>query len=315
MVWVVGGTGALVGDRYEGARRTLVYFLYFFFFFTKVRRIMRTIPSITVGVSRSIRVANVMRSAGGRPVVKMSMVIGNAAGKAIASVSKGCDLSIRKSGDMLMFSFMKCMAGRIAIKDRGAVGMALTRSSGVVSRMIIVNFRSRGGKGLATTMTSIDTRALRSEPITGVKRTLRNVIPNLGVDVRNNSPGGIPGLGVHNTAAFHRENSSGSSGGGFSMISNSPLVLVSNIRVATRSLGRLGPGSVSGVSFLGSTSTSTVCNAETAFNIVLIAAGSKACGRGTGVSCSCGLTFSRPCRLPSVLSSCRVCGTNTSGEL
>lgn len=225
--------------------------------------------------TRRFDVANMIASGGlGRPVVNTDMIIGNAAGKAIASLSKG--FAVRTSGDdILVISFVKCAPRRFAVGNgRAFCRVSLTRSARALSRIIMMNFNARGGIGLAKTITAISGGALRSHPIASISRTLRKIVPKLGVSVGsgNKQLSCGPAVGVHKAKGLGAKSDT------------SPLILVSKTR---KSVGSLGPRSVTGVSILGSTTTSTVCNSHTPFNMVLIAAGSKRT-KGTAVRCSGG---------------------------
>lgn len=155
---------------------------------------------------------------------------------------------------------------------------------------MIITFKARGGIGIANTMSAIKTGRVTTHPIDSAIRTLRKIIPNVGVsaDDSNNSLGNGGRFGVHNAKAVN---------GNSSM---SPLILVSKVR---KSVGTVGPRSVRGVSILGSTTTSSVCNSHTPKNIVLVAAGGNG-SKGPSVGCGGGFQFGSPLGVPRVTSSC-----------
>lgn len=168
--------------------------------------------------------------------------------------------------------------------------MAVRRSDGALGRIIIINFNARGGMGLANTISAISSGALNTHPIGSMISTLRNTMTNVGFSAPddNNALGSAGSFGVHNANAVNTNSSM------------SPLILVSNVR---NSVGTLGPRSVRGVSMLGSTSTSSVCNSHTTNNMVLVAAGDNG-GNGASVGCGGSFHFSSPLGVPRVVSSC-----------
>lgn len=229
------------------------------------------------GIARRVRVraiANMMMSTGNRPVVNTDIMRGKAAGKVMASVSNGFSLGMGMNA-ALRVAFMKCRPRSIG--TAGDVGIILGRSGRLLSRIMIMNCKARGGTGLAKTMSamSID-GALRTHPRSSISGTLRNMMPKLAVAGADKGLGDGPAVAVHNAKALDGDTADG------------PLVIMSNIPVS--SVSCLGARSVSGVSILGSTTSASVCNAETTFNIVLMAAGSTGGASGIAVGCAGGFS-------------------------
>lgn len=242
-----------------------------------------------------------MMSRANRPLVNISMGMGSTPGKAVAGLSNGFSVSMT-GNTALRVSCIKC--GAIVMGTRSApVRVILGRSDRVVSRMIMINCNSRGGIGIANTMNVIGSRMLRTHPMRGMSRTLRNIMPNLGLSIggNNNSLSDRVDVGVHNANAVNSNSKS------------SPLMLVSNVR---NDLGAMGPGSVRSMSMLGSTTSTSVCNTHTTFNIILMGAGDKR-SKGPEIACSNGIHFSSTAGVPRVLSSCaftRCFGHTTTGS-
>lgn len=138
---------------------------------------------------------------------------------------------------------------------------------------MIINCNMRGGMGLANTMKVTSDRVLRSHPVKGVTRNLRKTVPGLGVSFTDNGPGTTAAFGMHNTASLGKKRT---------------LLLISKIRASSLSL--LGPRSVRDMSMLGSTTSTSVCNTHTTFNIMLVAAGGKGGRRGIRVGCGGGFS-------------------------
>lgn len=231
---------------------------------------------------------NAMMSRAKRPVVNMTMGILTGGANAVASLRKG--FSIRTPlKNTVRVSFVKCGAIAIGTDDR-PVDIALGRSSRRLSRIMMMNCNSRGGIGMANSIDVISSGMVRSHPMRGMSRTLRNIIPKLGVSMNgdNNTLSDDLDVGVHNTNAVNRNSD------------KDPLMLVSNVR---NSVGAIGPGSVRGVSMLGSTTSSSVCNTHTSFNMVVVAAGDNG-SNGAHIGCSNGMHFSSTVRVPRVISSC-----------
>lgn len=227
-----------------------------------------------------------------KPIVNTDMIRGKGtAGKAVASVSNGFSLGI-PSSTALAVDFVNCGAMRLPITKGASFAIALGRSDRVLSRIMIMNFNARGGIGLANSIKLTATGRVRTHPMTGTARTLRNLMPNLRVAAGANRLSGGVSVGVHNGNAVNSNSD------------KDPLVLVSNVR---NSVGAIGPRSVRGVSMLGSTTTSSVCKSHTPFNIVLIAAGGNG-SNGPAVGCGGDFHFGDPIGLPRVVSSCAFTG-------
>lgn len=119
------------------------------------------------------------------------------------------------------------------------------------------------------TMSRMGTSVVRSHPITGVASTLRKTTPGIIVRRHDDGPGSHgAGFGVHNVDAIG---------------SGDPLFIVSKLMTSNNDFSGLGPGSVRGVSVLGSTNATTVCNSHSSGNMILIAAGGNGGGRHTAI--------------------------------
>lgn len=219
--------------------------------------------------TRSLSVDNGMVSGGDRrPMVKTDILVRKASGNAVASLSNGFVLSGIPSGKGLIISCVNCTARALPVGKGADFDVILTRSARALSRIIIMNCNIRGGIGLAKSITSIGKSTLRRHPMISTARDLRNLIPNLSMDGKKSKhPNTANSLDLHNRNGLSK--------------GSTPCMLMSNIRV---SLSSMGPGSVRGVSMLGSTTTYTVCKTHTTCNIVLIAAGRN---RRKGVHTDC----------------------------
>lgn len=277
---MVGGLLAYLGFGFVGKRGRG----FFHVFLTNILVLL----SFTMCTRRGA-IANGICSMSNRPVVKTDMIVRNAARKAVASVSNTFRLGTRPSR-ALIIDFLKCGSIVLPVKGGGGFGIALRRSSGGLSRIIIIKCTARGGIGLANSITSISSGSVRSVPMTGATALLRNHLPNLMLargNTRTNGSG--PRVEVHNVNAFN--------GGG-------PVMLVSNIRNDLSRVSRVPSTSVSGVSMLGSTTSTTVCNMHTTGNIVLVAAGQKRTSDEIGMSCSKDCALRAPNVIPSCMSDC-----------
>lgn len=238
--------------------------------------------SVRSMLTRDFHIGNaIISTRSGRPVVNIAVGRRNASGNIIASVSNGCAVRVGKtSGTALTFSCIKYLArGRMIGRRAGALGVALTPSSGVVSRIIIITCNIQGGKAVTNSISTIGTRGVRGIPTTDFSRTLRKRDANLRIVTSSNRPDGTTAFRVHNAGSV------GSNG--------TPLFVLSNMPVSDSSFGALDPGSVRDVSMLGSTSSASVCNTHTTGNIIIVASGQNLTVSGTGVALHTRCNFSR----------------------
>lgn len=246
---------------------------------------------MAAAIRRAGGVANGIAGATNRPVVNTAMLRGKgAAGNAVASVSKGFAVGL-PTGTALDVSCVKCVARRVRIKCRASFGMMLGSSAGALSRVVIMKCNSRGGTGLANTISSIGvSRTLKSHPLLGTTSTLRKTIPKLFISGNNGTPKADGSFRVHKTCSLNIGGSSKACKGAVG-----PLMLVSGIR---KSVSVVGPRSVRSVGILGSTTSTTVCNTHTTKNIVLIAAGHPGNTSEFRLGCGGGFTFNGTIGLP-----------------
>lgn len=242
----------------------------------------------TIDSGRAIRrrggkviVGNGILNASNRPVVNTSMLIGNSAAKIIASLSNGCALSGISGKTVLRFDCMNCMGLAGAMKGRAAVGTVLCRSSRVLRKIRIITFNARGGRDIVNTVSAIGITRLGA-PSDGLAGTLtKHVTKMVSCREANRPKISSTSFFIHNIAAFK--------------CGGSPLVLVSNVRLASASLTHLRPSSVTDFSVVGSTATATLCNTHNTGNIVLIGAGRNR-GKGTQLDLEIRGSVSAPAR-------------------
>lgn len=235
-------------------------------------------------------IAKIIHSIGNRPIIKTGISMGNAAGKAVASVSKGFALRNISTSSGLSMSCVNCVTRRVMINGGKTFRVMLGSSARTLRRIIIINCTTRGGIGLAKSMTDLGfaSRGL-DHPIAAVTTSLSNVTTNIGIVGADDRPG------TRNSSVLvHNINAVGST---------NPLVLISKVRV---DLGRIGPGSITSVSVLGSTTSYTVCNGEKTGKMVLIAAGHNS-SKGVGIACSNGFSCRAPTGLVHRMASCTSC--------
>lgn len=216
-------------------------------------------------------VAKRIVSRGGRPVVKMDVLVINASANAIASFSNGCALGMPRNGGRLRFSCIKCRAGVITLPaDNSMLGMRVGDSSRMLDSMIIVKCKARQGDSLANSMAGIDDGSFGVKLIDSPRRLVGKGVSNIRVVSGDNSPATKDAVHIHNNTSLGTD--------------GSPLVILSNIPLRRNNVDKgskgfldlVGPGSVRDVAVLGSTSSATVCNSHTSGKMVLVAAGGKA---------------------------------------
>lgn len=225
------------------------------------------VSNSTTLTRRLVGITNLMISRGTSPLVNIAIHIRKSGGNnAMASVSNGFAVRIRGNG-ALIFSCLNCGGGRMLTGSSG-LGVALRRSGGILSSIIIMNCNIRGGDSMANTVSRIGGRSVRGHAVAGTGSTLRNGATNIRVISSSTHPNTSPAIHVHNF-------SSGKS--------SSPLCMMSNIHL--NSVDNVSPGSVTSVRILGSTTSTTVCNTRTNGNIILVAAGGNSIN-DKGVACS-----------------------------
>lgn len=198
-----------------------------------------------------------MISGANRALPKISVTIGNAAQKIVASVGNTFRLGM-DGKRALMFSCINCSRRRVLVAGRGVLGVQVRPAAVKLSRIIIMNCNARSGHAMASTVDGISKRALGTAPVGAIKRKLGNGVTNMHICGRGGAPNTRTAFLVHNNSSVDRD--------------GSPLVLISNMR---HDATNVGPGSVRSVRILGSTTSSTVCNSHTSGKIILVAAEGK----------------------------------------
>lgn len=99
-------------------------------------------------------IANAISSKTKRPVVNTAMVIGNAVGNMLASVSNGCAVGTERNR-ILRFHCVNCGDIRRGMGSGDIVGVTVTRSGMGLSSIIIVNCNSRGGRDMMSSIGAV----------------------------------------------------------------------------------------------------------------------------------------------------------------
>lgn len=206
--------------------------------------------------------SKIIGSTANRPVVNTGIIRGKInAGKIVAGLSKRFALRIPR-GTSLVVDCVNCLRRSISAGKGSTFGVVVGRSAGALSRIIMMKCKIRGGMGLAKTITTISSGSLRGHPMAGISGTVRKLLPKMAIVSKAKRPKGSgAAVQMHNIKAL------GGSG---------PVCIMSNLPMSD--VGRISPDSVRGVSMLGSTSSTTVCNSHTTGKMVLVAAGGKKSG-------------------------------------
>lgn len=130
-----------------------------------------------------------MLSTAKRPMVNTDVLRGKASGKIVASLSNGFSLGITSSGSMVIVSCVNFGAGRMSTSSGGLRGVILSRSARILSRIIMVKCKTRGGRALANSITMINDSVFGSgNAMSGPLRTVRKRIPKLHVAHSSTTP-------------------------------------------------------------------------------------------------------------------------------
>lgn len=259
--------------------------------------------------SGEMAVSNGIASDAKRPLVNIGVALGKAGRKMVDSVSNGCSVHVPRLSKRLAFSCVKC--GTVAITVQGGVvGIALTRSARILSRMIIATLNVRGGtSSLACTARGMGKSRLAHTGSTGFVGTLRKGATNLMVAPGSANTNNSSGLLLHNGTSVLK--------GGRPLVVLSKIPVTSHDATRVRStllsnngdaskksnLSGVGPSSVTSVGVLGNTGTTTLCNSGTTGKILVVAAGGKR-RKHASISMSDDVLFRAPLMAPGFRGAC-----------
>lgn len=247
-----------------------------------------------------------------KPLVNIGMLVGNADGKYVASLSNGFALAAARTGPIVMFSCVNCAARRVPIGNGTPVGMVVTKSARRLRRIIIATLNVGHSRGtLSCGMRRIGASTVASGGSTGFIGSLDNGMTNIGVGTSSSNMNNMSGMIVHNAGSVVR------SSGTLCMVSNIPVFSNHNAtkngrfssRKSSRPVTSVGPRSVRSVSILANTTTTTLCNSRTTGNTVIVAAGGN--GRnGIDLAIDDGARFAGPFIVPDFRGHCNAKANN-----
>lgn len=135
-----------------------------------------------------VSVGKAIESTRRRPLPKIGMLIGNAAVNAAASVSKGCFVDIPSGGTILIFDCVNFRSRRIGINKRVGVGIGVSRRSGDLSRIIIINCNSRGETSMINSVATVRPTRLRRKAAHTISGGLTKRLTNIVTMRHGNRP-------------------------------------------------------------------------------------------------------------------------------
>lgn len=237
----------------------------------------------TVKGDKKTLMGKVVDAKTGEPVIGASVRVKNSKMNGITNVNGEFQINNIPGNAELIVSYIGYEESIVHRNNLASVIVQLKEKSKSLDEVVVVGYGSQKKVNLTGAITSIDSKALDSRPVTTTTSALQGVIPNLQVTSSSGAPGSGATLNVRGTTSIN---------GG------SPLVLVDGVEM---DLNIINPNDIANVTVLKDAAAAAIYGVRAAFGVVLVTTKNAANNEKTMVSYSGNVAFSKPTILPKMV--------------
>ena len=213
---------------------------------------------------------------------------GNPTGGVSTDVDGAFSLKVSSLNATIVVSYIGMETQEIALNGRDNIDVTLKDSGGVnLEEVVVVGYGVQKKINATGSVKTIDNAVLESRPITNAVQGLQGAVAGLNI---SNDAGGAPGEQMNiNIRGV------GSIGEGSN---SSPLVLIDGME---GDLSTINPNDIANISVLKDAAAASIYGSRAPFGVILVT--TKSGQKGTSVTYSGNLRFSKPVSVPNTLDS------------
>ncbi len=226
----------------------------------------------------------------GEPLIGVSVAVKGTTRGSITDLDGKFSISNVSAGEVLSISYIGYTTQEIEVKD-GTTNyvVVLTEDTEVLDEVVVVGFGTQRRANLTEAVATVDTKVLKSRPVTNLGQSLQGTVPGLNLSV--GSMGGQLGqtmdINIRGTGTI----STGSTA--------STLVLIDGIE---GNMNNLNPDDIESISVLKDAAASSIYGSRAAFGVVLITTKKGKVGKAS-VSYAGNARYYGPMDLPNLMNS------------
>ena len=162
------------------------------------------------------------------------------------------------NGQVLVFSFISFATQEIAIKNNNIINVKLGADTKSLNEVVVVGYGTQKRANLTGAVSTVDTKALQSRPITDVARGLQGVVPGLTITTATGDLGTDPKIRLRGLVGSINTGAAGAA----------PLILVDNVEIP--SLQLINPDDIESISVLKDAASASIYGTRAAFGVILV---------------------------------------------
>jgi TonB-linked SusC/RagA family outer membrane protein len=190
------------------------------------------------------------------------------------------------NGQVLVFSFIGSANQEITVGNNNVINIKLGADTKSLNEVVVVGYGTQKRADLTGAVTTVDTKALQSRPITDVGRGLQGVVPGLTITTATGDIGTDPKIRLRGLRGSINTGAGGAS----------PLILVDNAEIP--SLQLINPDDIESISVLKDAASASIYGTRAAFGVILITTKSGKRNNTNTVTDSNNLAWSAPLNTP-----------------
>lgn len=226
----------------------------------------------------------------GEPIIGASVVVKGTSNGVITDIDGAFSLSNVPSDGILEISYIGYKSVEVTVSpSKTSYAVTLEEDNQMLDEVVVVGFGTQRRANLTEAVATVDTKALKSRPVTSLGQSLQGTVPGLNLSV--GSYGGQLGQSMDVNIRGTGTISSGSTA--------STLVLIDGIE---GNMNNLNPDDVESISVLKDAAASSIYGSRAAFGVILITTKKGKVGKAS-VSYSGNARYYGPFALPDLMNS------------
>lgn len=221
------------------------------------------------------------------PLHGVSILVKGAAMGATTDEQGAFSLKVPDKAKILIFRYVGFVDKEVAIADSTSFEVVLEKDNKALSDVVIVGYGTQKRSDVTGAVTTVDTKVLRSRPITDLARGLQGVVPGLTITTPSGELGKNPSIRLR-----------GITGSLNSPEGTQPLILVDNVEMPN--LQMINPEDIEQISVLKDAASTSIYGTRAAWGVILIKTKSGHKNMPARVTYSNNFAYSQPTTLPKI---------------
>ncbi|TCD28610.1 TonB-dependent receptor [Pedobacter psychrodurus] len=241
--------------------------------------------SVQVFAQQKLISGKVTSADDGNPNPGVSVRIKGAVGGTVTDANGSYSIKA-ESGQVLLFSFIGSLDQQVTVGTSSVINVKMVADTKSLNEVVVVGYGTQKKANLTGAVTTVDTKALQSRPITDVGRGLQGVVPGLTITTATGDIGGDPKIRLRGLRGSINTGAGGAA----------PLILVDNAEIP--SLQLINPDDIESISVLKDAASASIYGTRAAFGVILITTKSGKRNGTNTITYSNNLAWATPLNTP-----------------